>query len=137
LDFEAINATAFSELAKRQAEARAAETRHLHEILAEHDAAEAAPQAAAVRMFEEAEAKRQEKATILAQAQAQAQAHKLFQLHSSLSFTALPLVNSRQFLALSGPGLGTRGWAQARLAGSPLPVSGVCAVRVWGPADVA
>jgi hypothetical protein len=63
LDLEAINATAFSELAKRQAEARAAETRHLHEILAEHDAAEAAAQAAAVRMFEEAEAKRQEKAT--------------------------------------------------------------------------
>jgi len=64
LDFEAINATAFSELAKRQAEARAAETRHLHEILAEHDAAEAAAQAAAVRMFEEAEAKRQEKAKV-------------------------------------------------------------------------
>ena len=59
LDLEAINATAFSELAKRQAEARAAETRHLHEILAEHDAAEAAAQATAVRMFEEAETKRQ------------------------------------------------------------------------------
>jgi len=39
---EAINATAFSELAKRQAEARAAETRHLHEMLEEHDVAEAA-----------------------------------------------------------------------------------------------
>jgi len=64
LDFEAINATAFSELAKRKAEARAAETRHLHEILAEHDAADAAAQAAAVRMFEEAEAKRQEKAKV-------------------------------------------------------------------------
>ena len=63
LDLEAIKVTAFSELAKRQADKRSTVTRRLHEMLAEYEDAEAEALAAAARKLEEAEAERQEKAT--------------------------------------------------------------------------